>query len=708
MLIAAATLMGAIMAAATLVALERQTRALLLSEAERTRLRPHGGGARPRRGGAASGSEALLQASELAKEERERALETLRAARIEAERANLAKDEFLAVLSHELRTPLHAVLGWLSILKKGLAAGRNVDRAMETLERNVQLQARLVNDLLDVSRIVFDKLGIEHEPVDLAMVVRGAVEDARPVAEAKGVALLLSMAPPSNAVIGDEKRLRQMVGNLLNNAVKFTPSGGRVTVTLEAHEDDEAVVSIADTGDGISPELLPHVFDRFHLADATRTRQHGGLGLGLTIVKNLTRLHGGRVEATSEGTRKGARFSLHLPLGPALSDAPAPSSDVHPVSSSTPVLGDLAGVTALLVEDDPDGREALRLALEQAGAQVHACASPADARSALERIVPDIVLSDIGMPGESGHAFLRWVRARGDTTPAVAVSGFASREDREEALASGFDAHASKPIDTDALVLTLRHARPQGRPLRPRVERPLTSRRERVGSALPAPTGPGVIRCTCRCRCSCRTCRCSSRCPGSRRPPTRRRTGRRRCRRRCRRASCSSRRRWCTRPRRSAQPQAPSTHWLAQQSLSTRSSRRRWPRQTPRRSCCRTCRTTRRSSRCPRRSRRRPRRRSCRRRCRQRRCRRPPRCSSRRRTRTRRRRRRTRRPRSWCSCPSNNRSRWCTCRRPASPTRRRRCCRTSRRCRRCSSRRRPGTTRRCRRRAARRYCRGCR
>jgi signal transduction histidine kinase/CheY-like chemotaxis protein len=438
----AATLMGAILAAASLFALERQTRALLLSEAERTRF-------------------ARIE------EEHAEALAMVREARADAEKANLAKDQFLSVISHELRNPLHVMLGWIALLKRGIKAGQNVDRALGTVERHANLQARMVNDLLDVSRILFDKLTIERRPVDLSRVVQDAVEEARPEADEKGVALACALSFPANAVIGDDKRLRQMVDNLLNNAIKFTPNGGRVTVTLEAGDGEEATVSVADTGDGIEPDFLPYVFDRFHLADATRTRQHGGLGLGLTIVKNLTRLHGGRVEAASEGTGKGARFSLHLPLGPALVEAASPSSDVHPVSSAgSPVLGDLAAVTVLLVEDDPDGREGLRLALQQAGAQVHACASPAEARSALERIAPDIVLSDIGMPGESGNAFVRWLRARGDTTPAVAVSGFTSREDREEALASGFDAHACKPLDTDALFVTLRKLVRRRRPLR--------------------------------------------------------------------------------------------------------------------------------------------------------------------------------------------------------------------------------------------------
>jgi signal transduction histidine kinase/CheY-like chemotaxis protein len=468
-LTSAATLVGALLAATTLVGLDRQTRRRMAAEAERegliraevaqsAELRAVQERARHEEALRRS-SEASLRSSEQAKEERERAFGALRAARIEAERANLAKDEFLAVLSHELRSPLHAQLGWLSILKKGLSAGRNVDRALETVERNVHLQARLVNDLLDVSRIVFDKLVIEHEPVDLAMVVRSTVEDARPAAEAKGVAIVCTLSPLTNAVVGDEKRLRQMVGNLLANAVKFTPSGGQVTVTLGTRDRDEAgsaahrtvaTVSVGDTGTGISPDLLPHVFDRFRLADAKSTRSHGGLGLGLTIVKTLTQLHGGRIEASSEGPDRGATFTLHLPLGPALAERSAPASDVHPSP------GELAGVSALLVEDDPDGREALRLALEHAGASVQACGSPADARVAMALATPDVLVSDIGMPGEDGHAFLRWVRAQGNYVPAVAITGFASKQDREEAMAAGFDEHVPKPIDTDALVLKLR------------------------------------------------------------------------------------------------------------------------------------------------------------------------------------------------------------------------------------------------------------
>jgi PAS domain S-box-containing protein len=381
--------------------------------------------------------------------ERERTLAALRAAQEQAEAANLAKDQFLAVLSHELRSPLHAMLGWLSILKKNLAAGRNVDRAVEILERNVGLQARMVDDLLDVSRIVSNKLAIEEEPVDLGMIVEAMVESVRPAAEARNLTLSCSVAKAAPPAIGDEKRLRQMVGNLVNNAVKFTSAGGRVDVALRVDPRAEtATIEVRDDGMGIPPEFLPHLFERFRLADASNTRSHGGLGLGLCLVKTLTELHGGRIEASSEGVGKGATFLVHLPLRPSpLGAAPA---------AAHAATGDLAGVTVVLLEDEADGREAICLALEQSGAQVHAVSSAAEARRTLERVVPDVIISDIGMPGENGYAFLRAVRSGGAPhVLAIAISGFASKQDREEAAMAGFDDHLAKPVNADALIARL-------------------------------------------------------------------------------------------------------------------------------------------------------------------------------------------------------------------------------------------------------------
>jgi signal transduction histidine kinase len=435
-LILTATFLGALLAGGALLALNRQTRQRMVSEAERERLvradAAHAEAAR------ASVERAL--AAERAKAEREALLRLTEQARAEAEGANRAKDEFLAVLSHELRSPLHAMVGWLSILKKGMAAGRNVDRAVQTIERNVRLQGQLVNDLLDVSRIVSRKLAIEEEPVDLTMNVHNVVETARPAAEAKGVALECSATELPGPVLGDEQRLLQMVLNLVNNAVKFTPSGGQVAVTLTCAAGEASLV-VADTGEGIAPDFLPHVFDQFRQADATITRRHGGLGIGLAIAKTLAELHGGRIEARSEGLGAGATFTVHIPLRAAVRALPEAMGVAAGAQSA------LQGRTVLVLEDDPDGRDALCLALEQTGAQVHGCASADEARRLLQALSPDVIVSD---------EFVRWVRARaGDYVPAVAITGLASAQDREEAARAGFDAHLAKPVNLDQLIAKL-------------------------------------------------------------------------------------------------------------------------------------------------------------------------------------------------------------------------------------------------------------
>jgi len=443
-----ATLTAALLAAATLLELNRQTRRQLSADEEHRHLLRI--------------EAARVDATKEA--EREALMRVAEHAQTQAEAANLVKDEFLSILSHELRSPLHAMLGWLAILKKGVASGRNVERAVETIERNVKLQAQLVNDLLDVSRIVSDQLVIEEEPVDLAVVVQAAVEDARAAAATKGVELSCSVSPPPGPVLGDEKRLHQMVGCLLANAIKFTPSGGRVSVTLVTR-GAEATLQIADTGDGIAPEFLPRVFDRFRQANASSTRTHGGLGLGLAIVKTLAELHGGDVEARSEGAGRGSTFAVRVPLRPAPREPP-------PVETTEP-QGELDGITLLLLEDDPDGREALRIALEQTGAQVYAGGSAAEGRQIMEEVTPDVIVSDIGMPGENGYEFLRTVRAKSAAhTPAIAITGFASKQDREEAVRSGFDEHVAKPVNVDVLLGKLRDlvrrsgaGRPPARPL---------------------------------------------------------------------------------------------------------------------------------------------------------------------------------------------------------------------------------------------------
>jgi len=288
------------------------------------------------------------------------------------------------------------------------------------------------------------------EPVYLAVVVHTTVDNARPAAEAMGVELSCSVSPPPGRVLGDEKRLHQMVSNILANAVKFTPPGGRVSVALVTR-GSEATIQIADTGDGIAPDFLPSVFDRFRQANASSTRTHGGLGLGLAIVKRLAELHGGRVDARSEGIGRGATFTVRVPLRLAPPEPPPPPAEAYDGE------GELAGITLLLLEDDPDGREALRIALEQTGAQVHAGGSAAEGRQIMDEVSPDVIVSDIGMPGENGYEFLRTVRARSAAhIPAIAITGFASKQDREEAVRSGFDEHVAKPVNVDVLLGKLR------------------------------------------------------------------------------------------------------------------------------------------------------------------------------------------------------------------------------------------------------------
>ena len=384
--------------------------------------------------------------------DRDRAVVELRAARAQAEAANRAKDEFLAVLSHEMRAPLHAIFGWLSILKIGLAQGWDVTRAIETVERNAGLQAQLVNDLLDVSRIVSGKLVLTEQPVELTAVVRTVVENAGPAAATKGIALACEMATlPICVVVGDEARLFQVLSNLLNNAIKFTPSGGNIRVTL-ASDAGEATIQVRDTGSGIAPAFLAHIFERFRQADATNTRAHGGLGIGLYLVKTLMELHKGTVSVSSEGPGKGATFTVRLPLQ---SVAQPPQSTRVALDEGNSTL--LAGTTVVLVDDELDCREAIGLLLRARGADVHICGSADEARTVLERVRPDVIVSDIGMPGEDGYAFIRSVRARGEVQiPAVALTGFASQQDVEEATRAGFDAHLGKPVRTDVLVAKLR------------------------------------------------------------------------------------------------------------------------------------------------------------------------------------------------------------------------------------------------------------
>src|SRR5262245_62013037 len=387
-------------------------------------------------------------------EGRERLLSAEQAARAEVEAANRAKDEFLALLSHELRTPLQSMLGWVKVPRMGGADERTVTRALEALERSTRIQAQLIEDLLDVSRIVAGKMRVEAEPTALAPVVEAALDSVRAAADAKGVRIEARMDGVDLDVLGDAYRLQQVVWNLLSNAVKFTSKGGRVGVTVrrtEAH----AVIVVSDTGQGIPPEVLPHVFDRFRQADSTSTRAAGGLGLGLAIVRHLVELHGGTVEATSEGAGHGATFTVRLPLLPASERAAIHLPDESSRAAGVAGNGLLSGLRLLVVEDDADTSEMLTALLHRDGAYVWAAHSVEDALRTLAWLRPDVVVSDISMPGEVGNALARRLRARerweGARVPTLALTAHARPEDSEHAFLAGFDAHLAKPVDPAGL-----------------------------------------------------------------------------------------------------------------------------------------------------------------------------------------------------------------------------------------------------------------
>jgi len=398
-----------------------------------------------------------ITAQKRAEQERSELLLREQAARAEAQAATRAKDEFLAVLSHELRTPLQSMLGWTHMLKDRLSDGRLVRKGLQIMERNIKTQAQLIEDLLDVSRIVTGKLRLEHQRVDLTRVIGSALESAKVAADAKSIRVDATIEPLAGEVLGDPERLQQIVSNLLSNAVKFTPNRGSIGVRLE-REGTGARITVEDAGSGIAPEFLPHVFDRFRQAESTTMRSHGGLGLGLAIVRHLVEVHGGTVRAESPGEGQGATFTVTLPL---VNAGPRAVTDERAESpwngSSAPVA--LDGVRVLVVDDDPDARELLVTVLHESGAEVRAVPSVRAALDELESFSPHVLMSDIGMPEEDGYALIRQVRAResaeGCHVPAVALTAFASQADREQALAFGFDAHLAKPASPVDLTRTV-------------------------------------------------------------------------------------------------------------------------------------------------------------------------------------------------------------------------------------------------------------
>jgi signal transduction histidine kinase len=368
----------------------------------------------------------------------------------EAQAANRAKDEFLATLSHELRTPMTATLGWASMLKIGEMSADTFRTAVETIDRSTRAQAKLIDDILDVSRIVTGKLQLSFSPVSLANVTEAAIQTIRPTALAKTLQIQLRIDAPDAIVMGDSGRLQQVIWNLLSNAVKFTSPGGIVAVSVEKQSSNFVRVSVADSGCGIASRFLPHIFERFRQGDSSSTRTHGGLGLGLAIVKSLVELHAGSVTAESDGQGQGSRFTVTLPMRPASDIGLAPLEATPPLS--------LAGVDILLVEDQADTRSMLHSALTHFGARVTAVASVDAAFEVMMKTPPAVVVSDIGMPGEDGYGLIGRMRSgeKLRSIPAIALTAFARPEDRQRALESGFTHHLAKPIDPMVVVKTVR------------------------------------------------------------------------------------------------------------------------------------------------------------------------------------------------------------------------------------------------------------
>ncbi|MEW6251699.1 MAG: PAS domain-containing protein, partial [Planctomycetota bacterium] len=391
--------------------------------------------------------------------EREALLNSERAARTEAERASRMKDDFVAVLSHELRNPLNIILGWVQLLRRTNAMPAEAFEGLEAIQSSGRMLADMISDLLDLSRITAGKLRMEVRAVEIEAVVREAAEAVRPTLESKGLELAIEIAEGISPVRGDPQRLRQVLWNLLSNAAKFTERGG---VRVRACQQDGYIeISVADTGHGIEPEFLEHVFERFRQADASAARRHGGLGLGLSIVRSLVELHGGTVQAASPGRGQGATFTITLPVA-AVTDTEQAEGEPHPAARKVGVELDgltLEGLTILAVDDQRESLEMVKRVLEERRAHVIVASCACEGFNMLQRVRPDVLISDIGMPGEDGYTFLRRVRALpvecGGATPAVALTAFAGLDDRQRAIACGYQAHIPKPVDVAQLIATV-------------------------------------------------------------------------------------------------------------------------------------------------------------------------------------------------------------------------------------------------------------
>ncbi len=386
--------------------------------------------------------------------EQRKVAEAIQNAMAEAERQGRMKDEFLATLSHELRTPLQSILGWTQMLRSGLCDAEEQQQGLEVIDRNAQAQTRIIEDLLDMSRILSGKVRLDVQRVNLAEVIEAALETVKPSAQAKELRLQAILDPVAKPVSGDPSRLQQVFWNLLSNAIKYTPKDGRVQILLE-RVNSHLEVTVSDTGMGISAEFLPHVFDRFRQADASTTRRHGGLGLGLAIVKHLTELHGGTVRAKSAGPGCGSTFIVTLPVAPILPDGENELRR-HPEGSLSsqyaPQLPALAGISILVVDDEEDARQLVGKMLSKAGARLRMAGSAAEALESIRDNPPDVLISDIGMPGQDGYSLIRAVRAlpgnKGGKVPAIALSAYTRTEDRIRSVSEGFQMHLSKPADS--------------------------------------------------------------------------------------------------------------------------------------------------------------------------------------------------------------------------------------------------------------------
>jgi PAS domain S-box-containing protein len=390
-------------------------------------------------------------------QEREQLLQSERAARSDAERASHLKDEFLATLSHELRTPLNAIVGWSQILSVG-SDQEEMEEGLDAIRRSARAQAHLIEDLLDMSRIISGKVRLDVQSVDLSVVIEAAIDSVRPAADAKGIRLRKVLDPHAGPISGDPTRLQQVIWNLLTNSIKFTPKGGKVDIVLQ-RVNSHVEITVSDTGIGITAEFLPVIFERFRQVDSSTTRSYGGLGIGLSIVKQLVELHGGLVTARSEGKDKGSTFVIILPLSPVRSN----ESRQHPVTSKPSHFDckgvDLAGIRVLIVDDEPDARDLVRRVLSQCGAEVLTAGSAAEGLEQVRDFRPHVLVSDIGMPGTDGYEFMRSVRNlsadEGGKIPAIALTAFARSEDRMNAMRAGYQVHVAKPIEPQELAVTV-------------------------------------------------------------------------------------------------------------------------------------------------------------------------------------------------------------------------------------------------------------